>query len=380
MALGAFPIVGTAVVAASLASDLDMSLTLFGAGVALNTLFGGVFAPLSGRLSDRYGGKWSCVLVLVSSGLGLLVVALSRSALELILGLLISSYGQGACNPATNKLVAERAAPGRRGTMTGIKQSGVQLGILLGGFTLPALSIWVNWRFAMGLYAVTALLAATLAAAVLPDSHEQIAKESRGVGASQNSRLPRSVSLLALYALCMGCVVGGVGRYTVLFAENALDMSNVKAGLVAGLPGGLAIGTRIIWAHLAEHRIAPPKALAIQSFLTVLVMLMLCIAVGIGSWIMWPAAILSALGLNAWNAVAMLSVIIGVPQHQSGRASGRVVMGFMAGLTMGGFVTGLIADITGGYETAWAGLLVLSIMATLLAWRSSMERETTPTI
>ena len=109
-------------------------------------------------------------------------------------------------------------------------------------------------------------------------------------------------------------------------------------------------------------------------------MLMLCVAVGIGSWIMWPAAILSALGLNAWNAVAMLSVIIGVPQHQSGRASGRVVMGFMAGLTMGGFVTGLIADITGGYETAWAGLLVLSIMATLLAWRSSKERETTPTI
>ena len=67
MALGAFPIVGTAVVATPLAADLDMSLTLFGAGVALNTLFGGVFAPLSGRLSDRYGGKWSCVFVLLSS-------------------------------------------------------------------------------------------------------------------------------------------------------------------------------------------------------------------------------------------------------------------------------------------------------------------------
>ena len=379
MALGAFPIVGTAVVATALAADLDMSLTLFGAGVALNTLFGGVFAPLSGRLSDRYGGKWSCVFVLVSSGLGLLVVAVGRSPFELMLGLLISSYGQGACNPATNKLVAERAAPGRRGTMTGIKQSGVQLGILLGGFTLPALSIWVNWRFAIGLYAVTALLTAILAAALLPDSHERTITGSREVRSLEKLRLPRSVSLLALYALCMGCVVGGVGRYTVLFAENALAMSNVKAGLVAGLPGGLAIATRIIWAHLAEHRIAPPKALAIQSFLTVLVMLMLCVAVGVGSWIMWPAAILSALGLNAWNAVAMLSVLIGVPQHQSGRASGRVVMGFMAGLTMGGFLTGLVADSTGGYETAWAGLLVLSILATLLAWKSSKEQGLVPT-
>ncbi len=380
MALGAFPIVGTAVVATALAADLDMSLTLFGAGVALNTLFGGLFAPLSGRLADLYGGKWSCVFVLVSSGLGLMVVALGRSSFELILGLLISSYGQGACNPATNKLVAERAAPGSRGTMTGIKQSGVQLGILLGGFTLPALSIWVNWRFAIGLYAVMALLGAALAAAALPDSREELTKDSRVAGGTENSSLPRSVSLLALYALCMGCVVGGVGRYTVLFAENALDMSNVRAGLVAGLPGGLAIATRIIWARLAEHRIAPPKALAIQSFLTVLVMLMLLAAVGVGSWIMWPAAVLSALGLNAWNAVAMLSVIIGVPQNQSGRASGRVVMGFMAGLTMGGFLTGLVADVTGGYETAWASLLVLSILATLLALRSTNQQGLAPTV
>ena len=373
MALGAFPIVGTAVVATALADDLGMSLTLFGAGVAVNTLFGAVFAPISGRFSDRHGGKWSCVLVLISSGFGLVIVALAGSPLVLILGLLVSSYGQGACNPATNKLVAERAAPGRRGTMTGIKQSGVQLGILLGGFTLPALSIWLNWRLAIGLYAAVALLSAIVAATALPDSCEPVVKNGSEVEASKTVALPRSVSLLALYALCMGCVVGGVGRYIVLFAENALSMSNVKAGLVAGLPGGLAIGTRIIWAHLAEHRIAPPRALAIQSVLTALVMLMLWSAVTVGSWIMWPVAVLSALGLNAWNAVAMLSVIIGVPRHQSGRASGRVVMGFMAGLTAGGFFTGLIADITGGYEAAWAVLFLLSLVATFFAWRSSKE-------
>ena len=104
----------------------------------------------------------------------------------------------------------------------------------------------------------------------------------------------------------MGCVVGGVGRYTVLFAENALGMSNVTAGLVAGLPGAIAIATRINWAHLAEHRIKPPVALAVQSSLTALVMAMLLIAVAVGSWIMWPVAVLSAVGLNAWNAVAML--------------------------------------------------------------------------
>ena len=53
-------------------------------------------------------------------------------------------------------------------------------------------------------------------------------------------------------------------------------------------------------------------------------------------------------------------------------------MGFMAGLTAGGFFTGLIADTTGGYETAWAVLFLLSVVATLLAWRSSNEWRLNP--
>jgi predicted MFS family arabinose efflux permease len=102
---------------------------------------------------------------------------------------------------------------------------------------------------------------------------------------------------------------------------------------------------------------------------------MLLVAVGIGEWIMWPVAVLIAIGLNAFNAVLMLSVIIGVPPEQSGRASGRVVMGFMTGLTLGGFFTGLAVDATGGYETAWAGLLVLSLIAAVVARRSGRLEE-----
>ncbi|HJM20948.1 MAG TPA: MFS transporter [Acidimicrobiales bacterium] len=375
MALGAFPIVGTAVVATALANDLGMSLTMFGAGVSVNTIVGALCAPLSGRFSDRYGGKWSCVLVLLSSGIGLLIVAIATSVVGLMLGLFISGYGQGACNPATNKLISERAPEGRRGTVTGIKQSGVQLAILVGGFTLPILSIWSSWRLAIGVYAVVALSLSTVTAFALPDSRLRIQDNASDSVETSSTSLPRSVHLLSIYSLLMGCVVGGVSRYLVLFAENSLAMSNVKAGIIAGLPGGLAIATRILWAHLAEHRVAPSSALTIQSLFTALVMAMLFLAVGIGEWIMWPAAVLSAVGLNAWNAVVMLSVIIGVPANQSGRASGRVVMGFMVGLTLGGFLTGLTADATGGYETAWAGMLFLALAAAAIARGSGRNEQ-----
>ena len=49
-------------------------------------------------------------------------------------------------------------------------------------------------------------------------------------------------------------------------------------------------------------------------------------------------------------------------------------MGFMTGLTVGGFLTGLVADVTGSYGTAWASLLLLSLIATFLAWQSGKAR------
>ena len=75
----------------------------------------------------------------------------------------------------------------------------------------------------------------------------------------------------------------------------------------------------------------------------------------------------AASGLYAWNAVAMLSVIIGVPAKNSGRASGVVVMGFMAGLSIGGFFVGWIADVTGSFDAAWIALLLLSLVSIAIA-------------
>ena len=78
-------------------------------------------------------------------------------------------------------------------------------------------------------------------------------------------------------------------------------------------------------------------------------------------------AIVGALGMNAWNAVAMLAVISGVPAAASGRASGVVIFGFMAGLTSGGILTGEIANATDRYDAAWATFLVRALISMVLA-------------
>jgi len=173
--------------------------------------------------------------------------------------------------------------------------------------------------------------------------------------------------LLTAYAFTMGCVVGGTGRFLPLFAEEQLGMSNFSAGMVSALLGGLAIGTRIVWAGAAETRIRPGRALAVQAGLTMVALTLLLLATAVGSGLLWLVAVVGSVGMNSWNSVAMLAVISGVPLALAGRASGVVVMGFMVGLSLGGVFPGLVETWTGTYTAAWAVLLVLAGVAASLA-------------
>src|SRR5207245_1677558 len=53
-------------------------------------------------------------------------------------------------NPATNQLAARGVTPGRHGLVTGVKQSGVQIGAFLAGLVLPAVAGAAGWRAALG--------------------------------------------------------------------------------------------------------------------------------------------------------------------------------------------------------------------------------------
>ena len=95
MGLGAFSLIGVAVVANDLTKDLGLSVTFFGAAVSVNTIVGAVFAPLGGRISDKVGGKKTCVSVLFLSAFGLGIMAIANNKWVLIGGLIVAGFPQG---------------------------------------------------------------------------------------------------------------------------------------------------------------------------------------------------------------------------------------------------------------------------------------------
>ena len=383
MILGPIPMMLPAVMAVDLIAALQITTGAFSVALTANTIVAALFAPLSGRLTDRVGPKLSTVLTISTAGAGMFGMAFATNLWVLMASAGFAGLGQGWCNPATNKLIAERVPAGRRGTITGLKQSGVMFGIFLSGATLPTLAVWFGWRTSMGIYGAAAVVCALGIQLWMRPDADPNADEEREYDAPPGAVFavkpvhPRPVQMalaervyitkIAWFSLLMGGVVGGVGRFQVLFAEQSLGWTNFWAGMASALAGITAAASRIWWARLTETRVRPASALAIQSAFTVVAMALLMAATSVHGSLMWATSLLAGFTMMSWNAVAMLAIITGVPVALAGRASGMVMLGFMSGLSIGGLAAGYVIEWTGGFDTVWLAFAVCAAGASVLA-------------
>lgn len=374
MVATAFQIFALGVLASRLIADFGITRFELGLIGSLNTGVGALSAPLTGRLTDRIGARQATIASQLMTAGGFAVMALASHTWILVLSATILGFPQGWGNPATNALIAERVEPGKRGTITGIKQSGVTFGLFLSGVTLPWLSdAFGTWRGACwvftGVFACFALL--PLGLPRNPTEHFETASTpaDNPVAPPPTTRSPhaRRILRLTFYAFLMGSAGGAISRYLALFAEEEAGLTNTMAGLVVAVSGLCGIVARIVAGKVAEERIAPLRLLSILAWIGALVSLLLMLTTTVGAWILWPIAMLLAVGHAAWNAVAMLAIISDVPKAEAGRASGVVMVGFLGGLTLGTPIAGLVIDATDSYQPLFIGATVMAAMAALAA-------------
>ncbi len=361
MAAGTFAGPAFAVLARFIIDDLGLSRAELGGIVAAFSTVGALASPLIGRLTDAVGGRRTLEGIFLLSGLGMVAISISPTYWWLILAAVVTGVGQAAANPGTNKLISVHIPIGRRGAVTGLKQSGVQAGVFLAGVLLPAGALAWGWRATMAIAGGLSLVALATARLVVPPDPDPSTSTSP-------ARIAWSppVLWLTVYGFLMGAAGGAVNTYIPLYGEEAVGLSVTVAGSVAGFAGLMAFFSRIVWARHSERNESYVVSLAQIAGLSVVFTGALIMAADAGPWLLWIGALGLGASSTAWNAVGMLAVMAFAGHERSGGASGVVLLGFLAGLAAGPPLLGWSVDRLDDYVPGLWGVAILFAAAAVL--------------
>ena len=360
------------ILATFIIDDLSISRSLLGWIIATNVILAAVLSPITGRITDRIGGKAALVSVFVIAAISFAVFGFTPVVAALFIASAIAAVGQSGANPSTNKLIGEDLPPGERGVTTGIKQSGVQAAITVAGLVLPTIAIAFGWRVAMLTVTALPVLGVLATLVVIPKSAHRAASRHDPAGI-----LPPSIPWLASYGLIMG-VAGAATFFIPLFAEESLGLDPRIGGLAVTAVGFTAFAARILWARRAERRSEFLGSLGTIAVLAVFASALLLASSG-WTWLLWPGAVLTGASSSAWNSVGMLAVI-NEAGAATGRASGFVLLGFLTGLGIGPPIYGATIDATGSYTLMWLISIAAAAVAVGLVWvwrRTAASHEPT---
>lgn len=360
MALSVISFFALLVSASAIQDEFAISKLQIGLMAGINTGVGGLIAPFGGRVVDVIGGRKAMAAVLVLSGTTMVFIALAQSYEMLLVSMALAGIPQGMGNPSTNRAIAHGIKPAQRGVLTGVKQSGVQFAVFVSGFTMPWFAATYDWRTGI-------LIMAGLAFAVVPGVAlitelpvDASSEATRNKGAA-SPRLPTFVNQVAIYGFLLGSIGGGIGGFLPLFAEEAAGLSAATAGRVFGLQGLIAIPTRILSGIVLDRGVSARRMLVSMAIGgSVAILLILSASSGMTAFL-WIGAILGGMTLGAWNTAANLSMIR--QGGNAGRASGRLILGFLLGTTIGGPTVGWSIDAFDSYRPAWIASAVIALIA-----------------
>jgi MFS family permease len=374
MAVATFAPASLGILATFIIDDLGISRAELGVVLGLVNVAAAVLSPVAGGVTDRIGGKKALVVLFVTAGATFLIFGTAVAYATLFVGAIAGAISQATANPATNKLIAEDVPAGKRGVITGVKQSGVQAGIFLGGLTVPTLAITLGWRGAYLIVAVVPLVFAAFAAWAIPAAPKATVEHrtrSRGP-------LPRAIWWLAGFGFLMG-LSGAVTFLVPLFAEEVLGLSPVTGGIAAAVIAFVAVPGRILWSRYAERSGAFRGSLGTMALLSVAAAGLFYLSGAVAAWLLWPAAVLIAIGSSSWNSVGMVAVMVEAGVAATGRASGIVLFGFLTGLGIAPPIFGAIIDHTGSYDLMWllSALTAAGSVVVIAAWQRSTRKSVT---
>jgi len=377
-----------------IASELGFSRAATSVAAGIGRLEGGLDAPITGWLVDRFGPKWIMIfgLAMMSLGLGLMSCVSSLWSYYVVWGLVTGIGLNVSLTIAVDKTI----------TNWFVKKRGLALGMkftLIGVLGLPVMPLITalcesqGWRTTCLIWAAVMLCAIPFVGicvkqkrpeyyGLLPDGaqprgdsgSEAVGMIEQGIAYASGSReteftLRQAMRtraywiLVAVYAFQM-VIAGGLTIHCIPFLTD-MGIDPTLAGSMMGIMVLSTVPTRFLGGFLADRVKRQPLLLAGAFTLD---------AIGFAAFILRPTVPTATLFLILYGlgTGAPTTLILVMQGRYFGRKAFGSIMGTANLLRMPAAIlapvyAGWIFDRTGSYRTAFATFLGFALLAALMA-------------
>ncbi len=357
------------ILASTLIDSFDITRGQVGQLNAGYAVVGALISPFTGALADRIGGRNLMTVGFVVAAVVFVLLGSATGFAFLLGAAIVSGAPNGMGNQGTNKYITAEVPVERRGVLTGIKQSGVMVGVFLAGLTLPPSVAAFGYSSTMFAVAGLAAVGAVLVRVLLPA--DPVAPRSERL--AHRGPLPVAIRWLTTYAALMGAAIGAQSAFLALYVEEELAFSRSEAGLLVGLTGLVGIGARILHGRLTQTVDSYAPALFRLAAGATLSFVVIRLAADVGWWLVLATPVIAGFTTSSWNSPVMLASMRLAPSHMAGRSAGSVMFGFMSGYAIGPPLFGAAVDRLGSYDLPWLSGIVLcgAAAAVAVAWGRS---------
>lgn len=357
---------------AEIQRTFGLSTTASGLITTVPVLFQGVGAPLTPRLTRRYGTERVVLGAVLVLGAGVLLRVLP-SVMALYAGCLVIGVAIAVLNVSMPGLV-KREFPDRAAAMTGVYSTTMLVGATLAaGLSVPLEKALGGWQASLSVWSVLAVIAVIAWLPQLLNGRQAqatsaTAPASRPIEGIWRSALAWQISLfMGISSLLVYIVVAWL---PTILADNG--MGRGEAGLVFAFSNLLqVVGAFLV--PLAAGRMSRQRGLALAMVaLNAAGFAWLLVAPVSGAW--FSAALL---GLAQGGSLGLgLAFIV----LRTGNAAAAAQLGGMSQAVgylvaaVGPVGAGALHQLTGGWQVPLSLMLVLAAVAAVAGWGAGRNR------